>query len=275
MKLSEIIDWKTESIYTFDSWKDWNITTVMVWVHGNELAWPQILVKLIKKIDIKFWKVFFIFANLKALEQWVRQVEKNMNRCFVKWNKSGTYEELRAREIMKFLDQSDYLLDVHNTINEQNSIPFLISEHDEIWKFFNVRKIVSWFDELHPWWSDSYMNSIWKVWLCLESWSIYDKNSEIIAENWILNFLKYTWNVDWEAERYSSQEFIKFDYLYKNKTLNFKFTKEFKDFEKIKKWQIIWYDWDLIIKSDRDWFIIFPYIPRNIWDEVFCLWRKY
>ncbi len=197
-----------------------------------------------------------------------------MNRSFIKDNNGNTYEDERAREIMKILDKSDYLLDIHNTLNEENSVPFLISEYPELWKYFDVEKIISGFDELHPGWSDSYMNSIGKIWLCLESGSIYDPKWQEIAKKGITNFLKYTKNTSWEAETYKNQEFIRFDTIYKNRTLDFKFEKEFLDFEKIQKWQVIWYDgWKKVI-SDRDWYIVFTYVPKNIWDEVFCLWYR-
>lgn len=270
-QLQNIIEAQSPSIYIFDSEKKGNITTIMVWVHGNELSWPNAIIEIIKTLKIQSWKVFIIFANLKALQQNVRQTEKNMNRSFVQSNTGTTYEDKRAREIMKILEKSDYLLDIHNTLNIENSIPFLISEHPELWKYFDVEKIVSGFDELHPGGSDGYMNEIWKIWLCLESGSIYDPKWPEIAKKWILNFLKYTKNIVGIPETFSNQEYIKFDTIYKNKTLDFKFTKTFEDFEKIEKWQIIWYDGNTEIFSDRDGYIIFTYIPKYIGDEVFCL----
>ncbi len=76
MKLQNIIQLKEPSIYTFDSWKTWNTTTIMVWVHGNELSWPNAMMNILPNIEIISWKVFAIIANLKALEQNLRQTEK-------------------------------------------------------------------------------------------------------------------------------------------------------------------------------------------------------
>lgn len=273
-QLKDIIYENSPSIYTFDSWKKWNTTMIMVWVHGNELAWPNAVLEIMKNIQVETWKLYFIFANLEALKKNVRQTEKNMNRSFVKNNSWITYEDKRANEIMEILNHSDYLLDVHNTLNEKNSIPFLISEYPELWKYFDVKKIVSWFDTLHPGGSDGYMNSIWKVWLCLESGNIYDEKWPKIAKNGILNFLKYTRNIAWKPKIFSNQEYIDFDKIYKNKTLNFVFAKEFKEFEKIKKGQVIWYDNGKEVLSDRNGYIVFTYIPKNIGDEVFCLGKR-
>lgn len=262
---------KENSIIKLNSNIPWKTTTIMVWVHGNELSWVNALLQILEDIKIVKWKVYFIFANLKAIEIWERQFEKDMNRCFLENNNWNTYEDKRVMEIIPYLQESDYLLDVHNTLNTWNSIPFLISEYKDLWKYFDVNFIISWFDKLHPGWSDGYMNNIWKIWLCLESGSIYDKKWPEIAKNWILNFLKFTWNIDWKIQKKEKQEFIKFDKIYKNKTLDFKFIKEFFDFEKIKKWQIIAYDWDQEIISDRNGYILFTYIPKKIWDECFCL----
>jgi succinylglutamate desuccinylase len=44
------------------------------------------LQKILKDIKINFGKVYFIFANLKALEINKRFYEKNLNRCFYKNN---------------------------------------------------------------------------------------------------------------------------------------------------------------------------------------------
>lgn len=260
-----------KSIIEIFSKNPWKTTTIMVWVHGNETAWIHALQEILHDIEIIAWKIYLIFANIEAITAWKRFFEKNLNRCFIKDNTSKTYEDKRAKEIISFLEESDFLLDIHNTLNSLNSIPFLISEHKELAKFFDVNLIVSWFDTLHPWGSDGFMNTIGKKWLCLESWSIYDKNSVFIAKKSIINFLKFTWNISWDPETMEKQKFIKFDKIYKNKTLNFKFKKKFLDFEKIKKWGIIAYDWWKKIISDRNWIILFTYDPKKIWDECFCL----
>jgi hypothetical protein len=51
---------------------------------------------------------------------------------------------------MNILDISDTLLDIHNTLSEENSIPFLISEDDSYSKYFDVNYVIKGFDTLHP-----------------------------------------------------------------------------------------------------------------------------
>lgn len=249
-------------------------TTIMAGVHGNELSGLRAVENILKTINVISGKVYFITANLKALAIKQRQFEKNLNRCFLSNNQEQSYEDNRAREIMPYLQNSDYLLDVHNTTNQENSVPFLISEHKELGKYFDVNLVVSWFDKLHPGGSDGYMNSLGKIWLCLESGSIYDSNGPKLAEKSILNFLRFTKNIAGEANIHQPQKFIKFTNIYKNKTLDFKFSKQYKDFEEIEANTIIAYDREEKIITKKDQIITFPYLPQKIGDECFCLGEK-
>jgi len=58
----------TKWIYLKDSWKEWNITTIMVWVHGDEYSWIDALDEVLNDINIINWKVYFIYANLEAIK---------------------------------------------------------------------------------------------------------------------------------------------------------------------------------------------------------------
>jgi succinylglutamate desuccinylase len=111
MKLKDdIISWKTSSIFEFSSKNSWSTTTIMAWVHWNELAWLEAIEQISNSIDVIAWKVYFIIANLKALQIWERQTEKNLNRCFLQNNSWTTYEDKRAKEIIPYLGQTIYLM---------------------------------------------------------------------------------------------------------------------------------------------------------------------
>ncbi len=251
--------------------KRWKTTVIMTWVHGNERSWINVFTELINKIEIENWILFLILWNPNAIKKNIRFIEKDLNRCFRKKITWKTYEDKRAIKIREILKKADYLLDIHNTINPSDA--FLISEWKEIAKIFPVKKIVSGFDLLHPWGSDSYMNNIWKIWLCIECWNIGSKIWEKIAKTSIINFLKYTWNIVWKPIIFKNQNFMKFDYIYKSKTNTFILNKKFKDFEKIKKWQIVWYDWEEIVRSYKNWYIIFSKSCNEKWSEAFALWN--
>lgn len=268
----------TEWIYLKDSWIEWNTTAIMVWVHGNEYSWIDALEEILDDLDIISWKVYFIYANLKAIEENVRFTEKNLNRCFLKSNTGNSYEEKRVIEILKYLDQSDFLLDIHNTISFNSSLEILITTNTEYSKYFNIEKVVTHIDDIQKGSSDWYMDSIWKKWFCLECWSInfWDREkSKILAKESTTNFLKVTWNIDGIPKEYNSVKLtIKMKLMYKVKTDNFRLIKEFKDFELIKSWEIIWYDWEEEIIVENDSYILFAKVQQTIWNEAFCLGEK-
>lgn len=264
-----------KSIIKIEWNKKWKTTVIMTWVHGNERSGLATFKKILPNIKIEKWIVYFVTANLKALEKNVRFIEKNMNRCFRKKIKWNTYEENRAREIRKILNKSDYLLDVHNTTNKISE-PFLIWEEVKWWKYFPVKKILSWIDSIEKWWSDGYMLNIWKIWFCLESGSIYDTNWPINAEKSIINFLKLTGNIEGKAQiLINNQKHIACKKMYKCKTNNFNLSRKFKDFDEVKKWEIIWMDgWKKVVAKE-DWLVLFPHDSDEIGKEcfVFCIYK--
>lgn len=262
-------------IFLNDSWIKWNITTIMVWVHWNEVSWIDALNEIIDDLEIISGKVYFIYANLEAIKKNIRFTEKNLNRCFLKNIEVNSYEEKRSKEIMLILDKSDFLLDVHNTISFNSSLEILITTHTDFMHYFPLSKVITNIDNAQKWGSDWYMDSIWKKWFCIECGSINfwnKKECKDLAEQSIINFLKVTWNINWKPEEYNiKREIMKMSYVYKTKTDNFKLEKEFKDFDKLKSWEIIWYDWDEEIKINKDSIIIFAHNQDKKWKEWFYL----
>ena len=135
---------KSESIISFCSEHIGATTTIMVGVHGNELAGVCAIQELLKKpLEVIAGNVFIIFANLEALKTGTRFSQINMNRCFIAGSNGTSYEELRVKEILPYLEKSDFLLDIHNTLDMINSQPFLICEHQQIAKYFDVPYVIS------------------------------------------------------------------------------------------------------------------------------------
>ncbi len=267
-----------EWIYLYDTWKVGKNTTIMVWVHWNELSWIKALNKLKNSLKIDNWKVYFIFWNLKAIKKSIRFTEKNLNRCFLENQSWNSYEEKRAKIIMKYLDKSDYLLDIHNTINYNNSLKVLITTHIDFAKYFNIKNIMANIDSVQKWGSDGYMDNIWKKWFCLECGSINfkdDTDTDLLAEESIINFLKVTKNIEKKPKIFSNSRLLVDMYFqYKTKTDKFRLSKDFKDFDKIKKWEIIWIDWEEKIICEKDSIIVFSHNRDKIWEEWFYLWEK-
>ena len=263
------------NIWKLDSWKPWMIVTLMAWIHGNEKSGQVVLSWFIQSIAIHSWVVYVIpFANPRAIQANVRQTEKNMNRVFHGIPEWTSYEDMRAQELLPILRQSDILLDVHNTLNTENSLPFLISEHPEWDQYFPVDTVVSWLDTLHPGGSDGYMNSIGKIGLCIESRSIHFDDEGKIARESILNFLKATGNIEGDPEIYAWQQKYHLDTIVKSETDTIRFVKKWLDFEPVKYDELIAYDGEREIRAPYDGVIVFTYETKKRWEEVCVFGRK-
>lgn len=250
------------------------IITIMAWVHGNELSWVTLLQDLKNNLQVMRWKVYIIScANPRAIEQNIRQTEKNMNRSFHNIPQGSAYEDIRAQELLPFLRESDVLLDIHNTLNTENSIPFLISEHANMDQYFPVNTVVSGLDALHPGGSDGYMNSIGKVGLCIESGSIYDPRGTEIARDSVLNFLRATGAIEWKPAINTNQTKYHLDTIIKAKSTNLQFVKKWLDFEQVSQCDVVAYDDGVPIFAPYDGVIVFTYEPKQVGDEV-CVFGK-
>ncbi|MDC0506110.1 succinylglutamate desuccinylase/aspartoacylase family protein [Candidatus Gracilibacteria bacterium] len=259
-----------------DSGKSGAVTTVMVGVHGNELAGPLVLEKVIKEIEIFSGKVNFIFANLEALKQNKRFCDVNMNRYFSHKNNNSignSYEEKRIAEILPYIEQSDYLLDCHNSTSTVNSVPMLIGEQPEWGQYFDIDLMVTGFNDFQPGASDGYMADAGKVGICLESGNLTDEYGPLRVEKAIYNFLKATKNVLGEPEIYDSVEY-NFDINYITQTDSFYLNKEFGDFEEVKKGQLIGTDGSIPVYASYDGVLLFSHNRYAIGEEAFCMGKR-
>ena len=266
-------------IEEFNSKVGWHNVILIAWIHGNEKSWQIFLEHFSdqlqkQEIQLRSWTITLInYANQRAVEQNVRQTEENMNRSFVANNTSQSYEALEAQRIIQILQSADVLIDIHDSTTQVTE-PFLISEHSSMNQYFPFQKVVSGLDILHPWGTDGYMNSIWKKWFCIECWYFWDAWWESIAQQAVINVLKKLWNLEWEAQSYEDQEYFTLDYIYTSKTKSVKLARPFKDFEKIKAWEVLWIDWSEHIFAPYDWVILFARETHKPWEEVFVFGKS-
>lgn len=275
--------------FFFDSWIAWKTVTVFWWIHWDEVVWEKIIkyfVKKIKsdKINIISWKLIFAFWNLEAMKIWKREYSANLNRCFNKKlfeSNKEIYEYKRAKELSEILDVSDALLDIHSVSSKSDA--FIFSENTE--KNINlVKNIFSWkiilgyweiLDDVLAWDTENYMHNLWKLAHTLECWNHNEEKSFLIWIEVVENFLNYFWIIELKKKKKLYWEFFKVYDIFKTKTWNFKFEKEFKNFDFIKKWEKIWYDWVQEIFSKSEFYMLLPnFWQQKIWEEVFFYWDK-
>ncbi len=195
-------------------------------IHGNEVCGVKAFDELIPKIEIESGKVIFIYANLEAIEKNKRQIEYNLNRCFLKEQTKIMAESLEgktAKEIIPYLERADLMLDLHASFTK-DSIPFVICDEKQLGNA-NIfdSKIVSYnWDPFEPGSTDYYMNLQNKPGFCFECGYFGDKKSFERAKNAVLDFLIFSGNISGALFKKNNQRIIRIKGIYKNTIGSFK-----------------------------------------------------
>ncbi len=260
-------------------------------IHWNETSWIKANKKLALKIlsgeiKIKKWSLILVVeANQKAILEWKREINKNMNRIFLDSIKPNCYESSRAKELMWLIKESDYLLDLHSTSWE--SEPFAFSEENSLSlaKKTGINNIISGWTKLSEQkgkqnidgTTESYMNNNWWQAITFEAWNHDNPNWENISYKIVLNFLSVLWLID--KKHYTEINWKKTQteiiWYYVAKSNSFKYSIKPRNFLKINKWQEIGKDLWIPVIAKEDMILIMPkkesIIKKEV--EVFFIWK--
>lgn len=263
------------SIFTKKGSMPGKTLAVFAGVHGNEKAGVEALKRILKEIKVEKGTVYFVFANPEAIKKNIRQINKNLNRCFLKNNKGKSVEDKRARELMKILDKCDALLDLHAS-NSKEATPFIICEKKayDIAEKMNFEIISSGWNRIEPGGTDGYMFEQGKPALCLECGSVFKLNQNIkLAEKSAYQFLQFFGCIEKKVtfSRRKKRRFIKATRAVTKKTNNFSFRKKFNDFEKLKNGEIIATDGRKKYIAGKNELIIFPNAKGPVGSEAFII----
>ncbi len=268
-----------ENIITIDSNKKGPVVTIMGGVHGNEPCGVDAINMLKDSLKIKNGKVHLIFGNPRAIENNVREMELNLNRSFrddknMSDFEKGTYEYARSRKIMPYLDESDVLLDIHST-SAKGTPPFIICSEKsmEIAKYFPYDYVCDGFDNFHSGSTDYYMSKNRKIGICIECGYHKDVGAKKLSMECVENLLDLLGMVENKSKHNinSNQNKLIARSIYKTKTNEFVLTKDFANFEEIKKGQHIATDGVEKIFSDKDQVILFAHNRDKSKQEGFLL----
>ena len=256
----------------------WPTTVIMGWVHWDEPSWVGVVKHFMDTLSIQYGKVFLILANPQAINNQERYCSFNLNRAFDTSLSLPQYEQQCVDLLCSYLDQADYLLDLHNTVKNK-SPRFLITENPhEYSHVFDVEYVVSGLTKTHFWSTDEYMERNNKVGLCLECWRTQwdPSDNEQFAKDNTLSFLSHVWHF-WEnlrtRKKEKKQKILDFSYLYRAQE-RFISKKKFADFEHIVAGECIGYDWSKKIVASEDCYILFCEKEASTWEEWFLLTWK-
>lgn len=247
-------------------------------IHGDEVSGVKALDELVPKLKIIKGEVYFVYSNLEAIKRDKRFVEYNLNRCFLdKQTKTmkSTLEGRTAKQLLKILKHCDYSLDLHSSKSSKNK-PYLICEKNclDFLDCFPTKIVLLGTSKTHPGATDGYMFSKNKIGFCVESGLHKSKSSINIAKKSVTNFLKKLKMIKGEGEFFGKEKVYQAEFMYKNKSSQFKLARKFSDFEKMNKKTLIGLDGSKKIYLKKNEVILFPSNTKKIGGECFVRCRE-
>lgn len=253
------------------------VVAIFAGVHGNEKAGVYALNKLLPELSITRGRLYIVFANPPAIEQDVRMVNKNLNRCFFKGNDGTAPEDVRARQLMGVLDMCDAMLDLH-MFYDNNGLPFVICEDNalDLAKIFDVEVISTNWSETEPGGTDGYMYEAGKIGICIECGPI-SKSVEYtdFAQTAVLQFLSY-FDMSSRVVAYSDSQkrIIRAEKAVFKDSMNFDLKPGFSNFQRLKTGEVLAKNGDTLLRAGDGECIIFPHYKARVGEEAYILGRE-
>lgn len=253
-------------------------------IHGDEVCWPYAIKKLLKevsvgKISLIKWQINCVpICNPKAYSKGTRYTENNLNRVFKKHKNPKTYEEALANTLTKYVENCDYILDLHSISSEWN--PFVFQDYDDdntitFCKNIGLKHIITGRTKLDMAHENAdtigYAHSCWKIWAVVECGQHNSKKSKQIAYKSIINTLSWLWIT---AQKQAASEEVTSVRVKKViiKDKAGKFSKHWKHLDQTAKGEIlcIYEDWETILASETG-YILLPHEGAKIGNERFYI----
>lgn len=119
------------------------IILVIGCVHGDELIGERVIRELRQFVILKGTLVT-VLANMRAMEQGKRFIDKDLNRSFP-GSPKGNHEEQLAHSLIPLLKEADIVLDIHSTTTDTTSAIILTKVNQSIRQLlsiFNPKRVV-------------------------------------------------------------------------------------------------------------------------------------
>lgn len=178
------------------------------------------------------------------------------------WEKENI-EIKRAKEIKNFFIKNkikiDYIFDIHSTPTD--SEPMIICSNNkkslELSDFFPIKYVILWLADIIEWVAlTKYFSNLWAIDLAFECWFHNDINNKKVWYK-IFEIILKIQNSENLNKKFKK---IKIKIINSLKTSNkkFRFSKVFKWFEVIKKWEILAKEEDNIISMEEERIMVIP-----------------
>lgn len=244
--------------------------------HGNERVGVAVIKLLKETLVPDAGVVYLVEGNPAAIAAGVRQLDKNLNRCFLVGNNGSTPEDIRARELMQLLDRCDALLDLHAS-NSKKSIPFIVGEEEafDLARTLDFSILSYGWDAIEPGAADGYMHQRSKPALCLECGYAEDFEAHVaLALRSAQQFLKYFGILAEGPEPAKRvQKIIEVYRAVTKKSDQLTFAQEYADFEVLEPGKEFASDEGESYVAKEGDCIVFPHKEGVIGSEAFILGR--
>ncbi len=257
-------------------------------VHGNEKCGSQAIDFFVdqfkrKKLFINKGSVVFMpRVNKLAYQKNVRYIDYNLNRIINDNFDASIYESMIAKELKTFIKKSDILVDLHSM--EAKTVPMVFVDYDkpkwlELGLASGIKHIILNWPNIYKHGglgvadTTKYAMSKNIPGITIECGQHKDRGSVAVARKSIINILSYHGliNQDIMSKSDYKNNFYVAEKVFFRKNLKDKFHKNWKNFDFIKKGQVIANGPSGKILSLKDGYILLPKNNAKIKDEWFYL----
>ncbi len=105
-------------------------------LHGDEVFGERVFAHYTNKLD-QMNGIRLILANQEAYNNGTRFIDDDLNRSFP-GNEHGNHEERLATQILPFISNIRYVLDIHTTTSDVVMTPIICNESDDVKKILNL-----------------------------------------------------------------------------------------------------------------------------------------
>ncbi len=221
-------------------------------IHGDEVCGPRALPTVIEALKdgtypLKKGKVTIIpVCNLQAHENDTRYVDVNLNRVFAYTDQPSTLEAEYANTLIPFIEQADYLIDLHSTDAGGGAFVFDDQETEMSGKITDILPlpyILMGWDALYP--GDCGISTISAsdkyncTGVCIENGQHKDPAAIETARQSVLSILNFLGVIDADINQIEpGKRLLMTEVLYR-KDMGARFTKTWQNFDKITEGEVI------------------------------------
>ncbi len=234
-------------VHIIDFKKPGPTTLIVWWVHGNEIVWEKAIEYLITKTEtmIVGWKIITLQANLEGKKMNKRYVDHDLNRAFASEDIGWSYEVSRAHEIKDFFKEIpiDYAFDLHSTPSKSDPMILCTSQPSSLTlaSKMPIYHVVQWLIDRVEWMSLlKYFQPRLKLGMAFECGCHEDDVTITIGKKIIDTIIDFHQGKELPSQ--NDQMKIAITDIVYTADPNFVYTKPYKWFEMIEKWEVWWVD---------------------------------